>query len=81
MAFNLTACGPEDPTAEMANSTPEVSFEKEQNTPVHNSIETLLLNTPIHISKVFSENFKVEANVQVPKVKKSRYTICQIYDF
>ncbi len=71
MAFNLTACGPEDPTAEMANSTPEVSFEKEQNTPVHNSIETLLLNTPIHISKVFSENFKVEANVQVPKVKKA----------
>jgi len=71
MVFNLTACAPEDPTAEMANSTSEISFKKEQNTPVHNSIEALLLNSPLHISRVFSENFKVEANVQVPKVKKA----------
>lgn len=74
--FSLTACGPEDPNGVMAKPTPEpgqtaASTGIEQNGAEHSSIEALLLGTPGHINKVFREDFAVEADVHVPKVKKT----------
>jgi len=72
MIFSLTACTPEEPNEEVAKATPDISFtDAEQKTADKSSIEALLLNTPGHISKVFSQNFSVEADVHVPKVKKA----------
>lgn len=68
MIFSLTACGPEDPNAGVYKSTPTGA---EQNTVDNSSIEDMLLGTSAHISKVFSEDFAVEADVHVPNVKKA----------
>lgn len=79
--LNFTACGPEDPRAETGKSTPSAYMEIERNMSSHNSIEALLLNTPNHISEVFSENFKVEADVHVPQVKKADILFAQYMPF
>jgi hypothetical protein len=72
MIFSLTACGPEDPNAEAIKTTPGlISADTEHNSDDKSSIEALLLDTPAHISQAFSEDFAVEADVHVPKVKKA----------
>ncbi len=72
MIFSLTACGPEDPNAEAIKTTPGlISADTEHNAVDRGSIEALLLDTPAHISQVFGEDFAVEADVHVPKVKKA----------
>ena len=72
MIFSLTACGPEDPNTEVVKTTPGLtSTDTEHNAVDKSSIEALLLDTPTHISKIFGEDFAVEADVHVPKVKKA----------
>lgn len=81
MIFSLTACGPEDPNAVMVKPTPEAPTGTEQNIADHSSIEALLLGTPAHISKVFSEDFAVEADVHVPNVKKADILFAEYMPF
>ncbi|WP_455716530.1 hypothetical protein [Anaerosporobacter sp.] len=74
--FSMTACAPEDPNAVMDKPTQETEqaaapTDTEHDTVDHSSIEVLLLETPSHINKVFSEDFSVEADIHVPKVKKA----------
>lgn len=70
--LSLTACMPEDTNKEIVENTPDIiSMDREHDTVDKGSIETLLLNTPTHISKVFGDNFAVEADVHIPKVKKA----------
>lgn len=74
--INLTACAPEDPNAVIDKPTQETDqtaapTDTEHNSVEQSSIEALLLETPSHINKVFSEDFSVEADVHVPKVKKA----------
>ncbi|MGB8455952.1 MAG: hypothetical protein WCD89_27010 [Anaerocolumna sp.] len=74
--FSLTACAPEDPNAVMVKPTQEsgqtaAPTDTEHNTVDNSSIEALLSGTPAHISKVFREDFAVEADVHVSKVKKA----------
>lgn len=84
--FSLTACAPEDPNAVMVKPTQEpgqtaAPTETEHNTVDYSSIEALLLGTPNHISKVFSEDFAVEADVHVPHVKKADILLAKYMHF
>ncbi len=86
MIFSLTACGPEDPNAVMVKPTQEPGQTAaptgiEENTANNGSIESLLLGTPAHISKVISKNFAVEADVHVPKVKKADILLAKSMPF
>jgi hypothetical protein len=86
MIFSLTACGPEDSNAVMVKPTQEpgqtaAPTGTEQNIADNSSIESLLLGTPAHISKVFSKDFAVEADVQVPKVKKADILLAEYMPF
>ena len=82
MIFSLTACGPEDPNAEVVKTTPGLtSTDTEHNAVDKSSIEALLLGTPGHINKVFSEDFAVEADVHVPNVKKADILLAKCMPF
>ncbi len=84
--FSLTACGPEDPNAVIIKPTQEpgqtaAPTGTEHNIADNSSIESLLLGTPTHISKVFSEDFDVEADVHVPNVKKADILLAEYMPF
>lgn len=82
MIVSLTACGPEDPNAEVVKPTPGLtSTDTEHNAVNKSSIEALLLDTPAHISKVFSEDFAVEADVHVPNVKNADILLAKCMPF
>lgn len=82
MIFSLTACAPEDPNAKVVKTTPGLSSADTEHKAVDkSSIEAMLLNTSGHMSKVLSENFAVEAEVHIPKVKKADILLAKYMPF
>lgn len=82
ITFSLAACAPEDPNAEVVKTTPGLtSTDTEHKAVDKSSIEAMLLNTPGHMSKVFSEDFAVKADVHVPKVKKADILLAKYMPF
>jgi len=84
--ISLTACAPEDPNEVIVNPTQElgqtdVPTGTERNISNNSTIESLLLGTPSHISKVFSGDFAVEADVHVPNVKKADILLAEYMHF
>lgn len=81
MFFNATSCRPEKadtPTGEQESKT--LSDTQEKNAPLSTSGKTLpdsdsdgtlFQNTPSHISKIYDDNFSVDADVHVPDVNKA----------
>lgn len=83
---NLTACAPEDPNAVSVNPTQEPGQTSAPDDSEHNevddsTIEGMLLATPSHMNKVFSEDFIVDADVHVPKVKKADILFAEYMPF
>lgn len=83
----LTACAPEDPNGEIvkpiqeSNTAENNTSGKSTTTPEYNSIEELLLETPNHFEKVYSEDFAVEAEVNVPNVKTADILLAKYRSF
>lgn len=86
MLLSITACAPEDPkesgksTLDIVQNTSPIDTEK-KNSDNNSSIGTLLAGTPSHVSKDFSENFTVDANVHVPNVQKADVLFAKYMNF
>lgn len=82
MILSLTSCGPEDPNDEAVRVTHgTATMTPKQNSEDKSFIEALLSGTPTHISKVFSDEFSVEADVHVPNVKNADVLFAEYMPF